>query len=63
VEDDDVVEAAARVAIERGTTYIIIGQPEPRRGARRFMESLPERLLRRLPGVDVRIVADAPPRD
>jgi len=63
VEDDDIVEAAARVAIERGTTYIIIGQPEPRRGARRFMESLPERLLRRLPGVDVRIVADQPPRD
>ena len=41
----------------------LIGQPDARRGARRFMESLPERLLRRLPGVDVRIVADAPPRD
>jgi two-component system sensor histidine kinase KdpD len=62
VEDDDVVEAAARVARERGTTYIIIGQPEQRRGARRFMDSLPERLLRRLPGVDVRIVADPTPR-
>jgi two-component system, OmpR family, sensor histidine kinase KdpD len=62
VEDDDVVEAAARVAADRGITYIIIGQPDPRRGARRLMESLPERLLRRLPGVDVRIVADPPQR-
>ena len=33
VEGDDVVEAAARVAAERGTTYVIIGQPPPRRGA------------------------------
>ena len=63
VEDDDVVEAAARVAKERGTTYVLIGQPPPRRGTRRFTESLPDRLLRRLPGVDVRIVADPPPRD
>jgi two-component system sensor histidine kinase KdpD len=63
VEDDDVVEAAARVAKERGTTYLIIGQPPPRRGTRRFTESLPDRLLRRIPGVDVRIVADRPARD
>ena len=63
VEDDDVVEAAARVAADRGTTYVIIGQPPPRRGVGRFTESLPDRLLRRLPGVDVRIVADRPPRD
>jgi two-component system, OmpR family, sensor histidine kinase KdpD len=63
VEDDDVVEGAARVAKERGTTYVIIGQPPARRGTRRFTESLPDRLLRRLPGVDVRIVADRPARD
>jgi two-component system, OmpR family, sensor histidine kinase KdpD len=63
VEDDDVVDAAARVAKERGTTYVIIAAPPMRRGARRFTESLPDRLLRRLPGVDVRIVADPPPRD
>jgi two-component system, OmpR family, sensor histidine kinase KdpD len=63
VEDDDVVDGAARVARERGTTYVIIGQSSPRRGARRFTESLPDRLLRRLPGVDVRIVADKPGQD
>jgi two-component system sensor histidine kinase KdpD len=57
-EGDDVAEAAARVADERGTTYVLMGQPRPRRGVRRFEESLPDRLLRRLPGVDVRIVSD-----
>ena len=58
-EGDDVAEVASRVAAERGTTYVLMGQPRPRRGLRRFEESLPERLMRRLPGVDVRIVADA----
>ncbi len=57
-EDDDLVDAAARVAVERGTTYVLIGQPQPHTGLRRFTESLPDRLLRKLPGVDVRIVAD-----
>ncbi len=61
-EDDDVAEAAARVAAERGTTYVLVGQPRARRGVRRFEESLPEGLVRRLSGVDVRIVAD-PRRD
>ena len=58
-EGDDVGEAVARVASERGTTYILMGQPRPRRGVRRLEESLTEQLLRKLPGVDVRIVADA----
>ena len=57
-EDDDVAETAARVAAERGTTYVLMGQPRERRGVRRLEESLPERLIRRLPGVDVRIMAD-----
>ena len=57
-EGDDLVDTAARVAAERGTTYVLIGQPRPHTGLRRFTESLPDRLLRKLPGVDVRIVAD-----
>ena len=63
VEGDDVVEAAASVAAEKGTTYVMIGQPRPRRGVKRFQESLADRILERLPGVDVRIVADRSPRD
>jgi two-component system, OmpR family, sensor histidine kinase KdpD len=57
-EGDDVAEAAARVAADRGTTYVILGQPPPRGTLSRMSEWLPERLMRRLPGVDVRIVAD-----
>ena len=57
-EGDDVAEVAAAVGAERGTTYVLIGQPPPRTGVARLRESLPEQLIRRMPGVDVRIVAD-----
>jgi two-component system, OmpR family, sensor histidine kinase KdpD len=57
-EGEDLAETVAKVADERGTTYVLIGQPQPRTGLRRFGESLPDRLLRKVPGVDVRIVAD-----
>ena len=57
-EGDDVAEVAARVAADRGTTYLILGQPPARGTLSRMSEWLPERLMRRLPGVDVRIVAD-----
>ena len=57
-EGDDVAETAIRVARDRGTTYVLMGTPSPRRGLRRFGESLTTRLLEGLPGVDVRIVAD-----
>jgi hypothetical protein len=35
-----------------------MGPPAPRTGVKRFSEPLTERLLRRLPGIDLRIVAD-----
>ena len=57
-EGDDIADVAARVARERGTTYVLIGPPRSARGLRRYGESLPEKLLRKLPGVDLRIVAD-----
>ena len=57
-EGDDVAEIAARVARERGTTYVLMGIPGPRRGLRRLAEPLHDRLLKLLPGVDLRIVAD-----
>ena len=62
-EGDDVAAVAARVARERGTTYVLMGVPSGRRGLRRLSEPLHDRLLKLLPGVDLRIVADrADPR-
>jgi K+-sensing histidine kinase KdpD len=57
-EGDDVAEVAARVARERGTTYVLMGVLRGRRGFRRLAEPLHDRLLTLLPGVDLRIVAD-----
>jgi two-component system sensor histidine kinase KdpD len=62
-EGDDVSEVAARVARERGTTYVLIGAPATRNGLKRFSEPLTEQLLRRMPGVDLRIVADRSKRE
>jgi two-component system, OmpR family, sensor histidine kinase KdpD len=53
------VETAAGVAADRGTTYLLIGKPHPRRALGRVRESLTDRLIRKLPGVDLRIVADS----
>jgi two-component system sensor histidine kinase KdpD len=58
-EGDDVAEVAIRVARARGTTYMLMGTPKPRGAWRRLTQpALPFRLLRGLPGVDLRIVAD-----
>lgn len=57
-EGDDVAVTAARVAAERGITYILLGASRPPRGLGRWREPLPTRLVRLAPGVDVRIVAD-----
>lgn len=58
-EADDVAAAAVETALDLGTTYVLMGAPASRRGLRRISErSVLERLLRELPGVDVRIVTD-----
>jgi two-component system sensor histidine kinase KdpD len=57
-ESDDLTSAIAEVAARRGTTYILIGGSRPARGLARLRTPLPQRLMQRLPGVDVRIVAD-----
>lgn len=57
-ESDDVPAAIARVAHERGSTYILLGRSRPIRGIRRLRVPLPQQLIERLPGVDVRIVAN-----
>lgn len=57
-EGDDVADVAVRVVRERGTTYVLMGTPQRPRGLARLAEPLPMELLRRLPGVDLRLVAD-----
>jgi two-component system sensor histidine kinase KdpD len=57
-ESDDVAGAIVDVATRRGTTYILIGGSRPARGLSRLRVPLPQQLMQRLPGVDVRIVAD-----
>jgi two-component system sensor histidine kinase KdpD len=60
VEEGDVmIDVITRVARERGTTYILMGTPPPRSGWQRLTRpSLLFQILRALPGVDLRIVAD-----
>ena len=48
----------SRVAKERGTTYILLGESSKSGIRQRLAEPLPQKLMHRLPGVDVRIVAD-----
>jgi two-component system sensor histidine kinase KdpD len=55
---DHVADTVARVARDRGSTYILLGRSRPARGLARLRTPLPLAVLERLPGVDVRIVAD-----
>ena len=60
-EGEDVAAVAVRVARELSTTYVMMGTPAPRSGLSRLTNpdgSLLGRVLRGLPGVDVRIVTD-----
>jgi two-component system sensor histidine kinase KdpD len=60
VEEGDVmIDVIERVARERGTTYILMGPPPERSAWQRLTQpSLLFQILRALPGVDLRIVAD-----
>jgi two-component system, OmpR family, sensor histidine kinase KdpD len=62
-EGDDVAAVAVRLARSIGSTYVLLGAPSAPKGLRRFGSAssdraLPMRLLRGLPGVDIRIIAD-----
>jgi two-component system sensor histidine kinase KdpD len=57
-EGDDVAAVTVRLARALGSTYVLLGTPSPRRGLGRFGDPLLTRLLRGLPGVDIRIIAD-----
>jgi two-component system, OmpR family, sensor histidine kinase KdpD len=62
-EGDDLAEVVARVVRQRRSTYVLMGTPQRPRGLGRLAEPLVDRLLHRLPGVDIRIVADRSKRD
>ncbi len=56
---DDVARVIQRIALERGTTYMLMGAPTPRGALARLRgPALAAALLSLLPGVDLRIVAD-----
>ena len=58
-EGEEMVDVVTRVVHERGTTYILMGTPPSRSAWQRLTKpALLFQILRALPGVDVRIVAD-----
>ena len=57
-EGDDLVGTVKRVADDRGSTYIFVGTPDERRRVEIVRGSLLSRMVRELPGIDVRVVTD-----
>jgi two-component system sensor histidine kinase KdpD len=62
-EGDELVEVVRRVARERGSTYIFVGTPDERRWVEIIRGSLLSRMVRELPGIDIRVVAHRALRD
>ena len=62
-EGDDLVATVRRVAVERGSTYIFVGTPDESRRREIFGGSLLSRMVRELPGLDIRVVANRADRD
>jgi two-component system sensor histidine kinase KdpD len=63
VEGDDLVATVREVARERGSTYIFIGTPDESRRREIFGGSLLSRMVRELPGIDIRVVASRADRE
>jgi two-component system sensor histidine kinase KdpD len=63
VEGERLVEAIREVARERGSTYVFVGTPDESRLTEIRRGSLVSALVRELPGVDIRVVADRVLRD
>jgi two-component system sensor histidine kinase KdpD len=57
-EGDDLVAVVRRVVYERGTTYVFVGTPDESRRREILRGSLLSALVRALPGVDIRVVAN-----
>jgi two-component system sensor histidine kinase KdpD len=57
-EADELVPAVRRVVVDRGSTYVFVGTPDESRRREILHGSLVSALVRELPGVDIRVVAN-----
>ena len=56
---DEIADVVERVIKERGTTFVFLGETNLNTGMfNRFRDNLLQKLIRRLPGIDILIVAD-----
>jgi two-component system sensor histidine kinase KdpD len=62
-EGDDLVATVRRVVAERGSTYVFVGTPDESRRREIFGGSLLSRMVRELPGIDIRVVANRVERE
>ena len=62
-EGDDLVATVRRVVRERGSTYVLVGTPDESRRREILHGSLVSALVRNLPGVDIRVVANRVDRE
>jgi len=57
-DEGDLVSSVKRVVAERGSTYVLVGTPDESRRREILRGSLVSALVRELPGVDIRVVAN-----
>jgi two-component system sensor histidine kinase KdpD len=57
-EEGELVPAVRKVAAERGSTYVFVGTPDESRRREVLRGSLVSALVRELPGIDIRVVAN-----
>jgi two-component system sensor histidine kinase KdpD len=62
-DGDDLVETVRRVVRERGSTYVLVGTPDESRRREILHGSLVSALVRNLPGVDIRVIANRVDRE
>jgi two-component system sensor histidine kinase KdpD len=58
LEGENLPDSVKRFAAERGSTYIFVGTPDESRRTEILRGSLISKLVREIPGVDIRVVAD-----
>jgi two-component system, OmpR family, sensor histidine kinase KdpD len=62
-QSSHLVDSVKSIAEERGTTYVLLGTPDERRRTEILRGSLVSALVRELPGVDIRVVANRADRE